>query len=506
MFLRKVVAAACAAVVSFTGMSFIKEDDVRADVTVDQLYADYTEVHFVSKSGGAIDFGVDGTQIYIDTDCANDIELIIVDENNRPVLQGMTADGSCQFDVASSLVTDTIYYVVFYYTAEGIDYMQWDIYITKRGDGTLAMLKSLCYDFNVERCSELWTDATSLEECLQPQNDVDCDDPEVIAIAEEITRGCTTDWEKSYAIYTFIVENFYYDFIQVEDRYTVYQDDAAALLRRRIAVCEGFGNTFVSLCRAVGVPAAVSFGIGASAPDMLHNNDMIDDESPNHAWACVCLDGTWYHVDPTWDMGNAYEGSSYDSGTATEGEYTYNYYLLPVEIFSMTHKICDADTIHGIECSGSCGDNATYTISRDAVITISGSGEVVLPYGVNGFRFVEFAEGSNITSIGDCCFQDCDALEYVILPDTVTRLERGAFITCEDLEYIYLPEGLQYIGPSAFCYCDQLSYVYVPDSVTEIGDYAFDDCPWLVISVNNSQASGLTSDYDVDPLEIITRT
>ena len=68
-----------------------------------------------------------------------------------------------------------------------------------------------------------------------------------------------------------------------------------------------------------------------------------------------------------------------------------------------------------------------------------------------------------ITAIGEECFVDCDAL------------------------------------------CDQLSYVYVPDSVTEIGHYAFDDCPWLIISFNSSQASNLTSDYDVDPLEIITR-
>lgn len=505
MIIRKVVAALCAAVVSFSGLNLLKDEEVRAAVTTDQLYADYTRVNFVSKNGGKIDFGVDGTSIFVDTDCATNIDIQIVNENNVPVTDHLLGDGSCSFDVGASISTDTIYYVVFFYTAEDIDYMQWDIYITKKADGNLSMVKSLVYDFNADRCSELWTDAQSLEECLQPQNDVDCDDPDVIAIAENITRGCTTDWEKSYAIYTYIVSTFAYDFIQIEDRTVVYQDDAAALLRRKIAVCEGFGNTFVSLCRAVGVPAAVSFGIGANAPDMLHNEAMIDDEGPNHAWAVVCLDGTWYHVDPTWDMRNEYRGSSYDTGEITRGDNTYDYYLLPLEIFSMTHKICDADTIHGIESSGSCGDNATYTISRDAVLTISGSGEVILPYGVNGFRFVEFAEDSHITAIGEMCFQDCDALEYVILPDTVTRLEQGAFITCEDLEYIYLPDGLEYIGGYAFCYCDQLSYVYVPDSVTGIGEYAFDDCPWLIVSVSSSQASGLTSGYDVDPLLVIER-
>ena len=506
MLFRKVIAALSAAVIAFTGLSLIREDDVSAAVSIDSLYADFTEVNFISKSGGDITFGVDGSEIYVNTSCANNIDITIVDESNRPVTASMTADGSCRFEVASSISANTIYYVVFEYSAEGVDYRQWDIYITKRSDGTLAMLKSLIYDFNVERCSELWTDDQSLQECLQPQNDVCCDDPDIIAIAQRITSGCNTDWEKSYAIYTFIVSHFAYDFIQVEDRSVVYQDDAAVLIRRKIAVCEGFGNTYVALCRAVGVPAAVSFGIGAQAYDFMHNQSYLNNENPNHAWACVCLDGTWYHVDPTWDIQSAYEGNSYDTGVITEGDYSYDYYLLPLEIFSMTHKICDADTIHGIESTGTCGPNANYSISRDAVITISGSGEVILPYGVNGFRFVEFAPGSNITSIGEYCFQDCDALEYVILPDSVTRIEEGAFITCEDLEYVYLPDGVEYIGEGAFLYCDQLSYIYIPDSVTYIGDWAFDSCPWLIISAPSSLANSIVYDYDVEPIRVIARS
>ena len=168
MIVRKVVAALCAAVVSFTGMSVLRNEEVRADVSTSQLYADFSEVHFVSKNGGSIDFGVDGTSIFVDTDCATDIDIQIVDESNNPVTNHLLGDGSCSFDVASSLSTVVIYYVVFFYTAEDIDYMQWDIYITKKADGNLCMIKSLVYDFNVERCSELWTDAQSLEECLQP--------------------------------------------------------------------------------------------------------------------------------------------------------------------------------------------------------------------------------------------------------------------------------------------------------------------------------------------------
>ena len=492
------------AVFAFSTFGVIDKDVVNAASSVSDLYADYTSVDFVSKNGGQIQFYVSGGNIGVNTDCASNIEILIVTESNSMVGDALTADGSAEFDVSGIVNTDTIYYVVFYYTAEGIDYKQWDIYITKDGSGNIRLVKSQFYEFNVDRCSELWTDAQSLEECLQPQNDVNCDDPAVIAKAQAITAGCTTDWEKSFNIYQYIVTEFSYDYVQIEDNSVVYQDDAAALLRRKIAVCEGFGNTFVSLCRAVGVPAAVSFGIGTTADDAIHGNTIVDDEGPNHAWACVCLGGKWYHVDPTWDMTNAYEGNAYNDGEITWGDETYDYYLLPLEIFSMTHKICDADTIHGIESSGSCGASATYTISRDAVLTVSGSGEMVLPYGVNGFRSVVFEEGSTITAIGEECFVDCDALEQVILPDTVTRIEDKAFVTCEDLRYVYLPEGLQHIGSSAFDYCDELSYIYVPDSVTSIDSYAFDDCPWLIVSVP-SRYTNLTDGYYVEPYEVIVR-
>ena len=503
--LGKILSGVLSAVIAFSAFGMAGEGIVRADTSVSALYADYDRVGFVSRNGGQIDFYVSGGNIGVDTDCATDIEIKLATEDNYQAGDTMYADGSAEFDVSGVVNTNTIYYVVFYYTAEDIDYRQWDIYITKDGSGNIRFVKSQFYEFNVDRCSELWTDADSLNECLQPQNDVNCDDPAVIAKAQAITAGCTTDWEKSFEIYKFIVQEFSYDYVQINDHAVVYQDDAAALLRRKIAVCEGFGNTFVSLCRAVGVPAAVSFGIGTTADDAIHGSTIVDDEGDNHAWACVCLGGKWYHVDPTWDMANAYQGSSYNNGEITWGEETYDYYLLPLEIFSMTHKICDADTIHGIECSGSCGDAAYYSISRDAVLTISGSGEVVLPYGVNGFRFVEFEEGSTITSIGEGCFTDCDALEQVILPDTVVRIEEQAFVTCEDLRYIYLPEGLQYIGKSAFDYCDELSYVYVPDSVTTIEPYAFDDCPWLILSVPSGFNKNFTSDYYVQPYEVIVR-
>ena len=473
-------------------------------MSIENYYADYTTITFRSKNGGTTTLGVQGGSLTVNSDCGTGMRINVMNERGSIVATG-AGDGSFSVDCAGDMETNGLYYLKFIITADGIQIAYDDIAVTKKADGNIVFVKSTCYDFNVERCSELWTDDQSLEECLQPQNDVECDSPVVQSVATRITQGCQNDWQKVYAIYTYLIEEFSYDFVQINDSYTGYQDDAATLIMRKVAICEGLGNTFTALCRAAGVPAAVSFGIGANADELVLSNDYIGDEGCNHAWAVVCIDGTWYHMDPTWDCGNAYEGDSWDTGTVTEGSTSYNYYLLPLEVFSMTHKICDADTTHGRPETGSCGPNATYEITRDGTITISGSGTLELPYGCNGFRNVVFADDCTIDTIGERCFADCDIITQVILPDTVEVIEDYGFNTCEDLEYIYLPDGLRSIGACAFDYCDELAYVYVPDTVNFVDTWAFDDCPRAIISV----PSGIDleeEDYYISPYRIIVRT
>lgn len=506
MIIRKLVSAIVAAVFAIGVISYVNPDEVfAANQDLSSLYADFTEVTYKDINGGDIRVFVEGTTIGIDTNCASNITFRICDESFHAVHEE-TYDGSFTVDAGNLLQVGTYYYLDIKFKASGIDYRQWDLYVTKTEEGNVTFLKSLVYDFNVERCSELWTDEASLNECLQPQNDVECDDPYIIKRANLLTQGCTTDWQKAYAIYNYIVSEFSYDYVQINDDTFDYQDDALNLTRREIAICEGMANTFVALCRAAGVPATVSFGIGeGDAANMMFDEDFIDDEGPNHAWACVCLDGAWYHVDPTWDCGNAYEGNNFSTGTKTEEDPTFNWYLLPLEVFSMTHKICDADTIHGIETTGSCGPNATYSISRDGTLTISGSGRIELPYGVNGFRNVVFEEGSNITTIGEQCFIDCDIITKIVLPDTVTTIEEAAFYTCEDLEYVILPEGLQTIERYAFAVCDELAYMYIPDSVTSIGTSAFDGDGRLIISCPSEYSNTVTNSCDIEPWLVIPR-
>ena len=53
---------------------------------------------------------------------------------------------------------------------------------------------------------------------------------------------------------------------------------------------------------------------------------------------------------------------------------------------------------------------------------------------------------------------------------------KQAFYNCESLESLNIPDTITEIGEEAFTMCYSLKTVIVPGSVITIGDYAFDSC------------------------------
>lgn len=463
--------------------------------------ASFTSYELVTYEGEPIKVGVEGTSFTVSTEASNNFELVLCKADNSNVVRRFRREtGKFSVDLDGYMKKNILYFVSVSYQLGSAVYTQDDNYIFLGDDGNVHFYKSPTYDFNVERCTELRDDEVSLRECLQPQNDIECDDPIIIEYSKTICDDAQTDWEKVYQIYTYITGAMAYDNSQTDkNNKMVYQDGSICLLRRGIAVCEGFGNVFTALCRAQGIPATVEFGVGLASYEEMMADNLPEDETPDHAWAAVYVGGKWRFVDPSYDSGNAYEGKSWDNGKIVGGTPSYNYYLLPLEAFSYVHKICDADTVHGYERSGSCGENATYTITRDGTLTIYGSGTIQMPYGVNGFSKIVFAPDSKITCIGRKCFFDCDLISQVIIPDTVVEIGQEAFNSCEDLEYVYLPEGLQKIGQEAFDVCDELAYVRIPNSLKRLGSWAFDDCPRLYISLP-AKWKGYDSKYETKPM------
>ncbi len=462
--------------------------------------ATFDSYELTLADGANVNFSLAGGRAVFYCDDDREFEITLSKCKTLKTVRTYTRGGtSFDVDFASDMNEDELYYVTLNYEAFGRRIDNGNNIIYKSGD-SLYFWKSPNYEYNVQSCEEMWTDEQSLMECLQPQNDIECDDPVLIGYSDQICKGASNDWEKVYDIYVFIAHEMAYDNIEAGGASGAYQDSAVDILRDGKGICEGFGNCFAALCRAQEIPAVVEFGIGMGSYEDMVGFTPSPDDYADHAWAAVYLGDRWYFVDPTYDMSRYYN----DDGDVDVYEDTTLYYLLPLESFSNDHRITDADTTHCQPSAGHCGDYCTYELTRDGTIIISGYGRLDLPDEVNCFNRVVFTEDSAIDCIAYDCFVDCDLLTSIVLPDTVTRIEDYAFNTCEDLEYVYIPEGCEYIGLQAFCYCDELSYVYIPDSVVTIGEWAFDDCARLYISVP-SQWQYIAADYDTQPFHIEVR-
>ena len=81
---------------------------------------------------------------------------------------------------------------------------------------------------------------------------------------------------------------------------------------------------------------------------------------------------------------------------------------------------------------------------------------------------------SNITKIPKEAF-DTSNITSIVLPNTVKKIESGAFNYCAGLKSIVLPDGLETIEYRAFMLCKNLETINIPNTITEIEDAAFLD-------------------------------
>ena len=400
---------------------------------------------------------------------------------------------------ASSLKAGEAYFISLIVTFPDRSFYDEAPIISKNEDGEVFFVMGKAYEVNKERMQKLYMYGDPYESFLGEQKDIEFDQYDVRKLAEDLTKGCDNDYEKVFAIYSYITSEMYYDLDQLDyDNDVGYQDDILTLIRRKIAVCEGFSNVFVGLCRCCGIPATEVYGSGYDYDVMWLYVNVEERTESNHAWNVVYLDGKWHTIDITWDDFNTYH-----NGEIEEGDPTMDYFLIPLESASYSHHVINADFSHSIPAKGSCGDNASFEIDEDGVCTIYGSGELIMPELNTDFFELVFDEDSNITSIGDYGLCNCDQLSVVILPDTITKIGEGGFMSCEDMEYIYLPESLISIGDDAFYLCDKLSYCRVPDGV-KIGSLAFDNCPRLILDIQSKKKISFDG-YLVRPVRVIAR-
>ena len=69
------------------------------------------------------------------------------------------------------------------------------------------------------------------------------------------------------------------------------------------------------------------------------------------------------------------------------------------------------------------------------------------------------------------------------IPESITRIEDGAFYGCKDMVSIEIPSSVNSIGEHSFAHCKNLGKVYIPDSVGYIHPSAFCGSNNVVLSI-----------------------
>ena len=179
--------------------------------------------------------------------------------------------------------------------------------------------------------------------------------------------------------------------------------------------------------------------------------------------------------------------------------------------------------------SGTCGadgDNLTWTLSCDSLLTISGSGAMEdysstgAPwYGDYRSKIKTLVIDDGVTSIGDYAFEGCSGLTSVTIGNSISDIGMDAFYDCNGLTAVYYTGDIaQWCGISFVSYySNPLAYAHklyinnelltslvIPEIITEIKDYAFNNAscltsvtiPYSVTSIGSTAfygCSGLTS-------------
>lgn len=88
----------------------------------------------------------------------------------------------------------------------------------------------------------------------------------------------------------------------------------------------------------------------------------------------------------------------------------------------------------------------------------------------------ETASLQNLRIVGYNCFEDCESLEEITIPNSVETIDELCFYGCSNLKRITIGNNVTFIGGGAFMDCHQLIEIIIPQSVTSIDSGAFEEC------------------------------
>ena len=280
------------------------------------------------------------------------------------------------------------------------------------------------------------------------------------------------DYEKVYAVYDYICDNITYDNAHLYDDTYTLKNSAYAALINKTAVCQGYANLFYRLMLEMGIDCRLIAG----------------DANGPHAWNIVKLGSVYYNLDSTWDAGTDLWEYFLQNSEGFADHYRYMDYATAQ--FHADYPMSATDYVDGVDgqpeniyVAGVCGYDAYWTLGRDRVLTIIGTGETYdykydltfeerpdWIYWKNDFDTIVVEEG--ITGLGENVFAGMESIQKVVLPEGLKTIQMQAFKECKQLSDITLPKSLEKIEARAFEHCN-LKEITIPEKVTTINGFGY---------------------------------
>lgn len=108
---------------------------------------------------------------------------------------------------------------------------------------------------------------------------------------------------------------------------------------------------------------------------------------------------------------------------------------------------------------GGCGDKVNWALDTEGVLTITGEGDMY-NYGSSNAPWASYKAqikrveiSPEVTSIGNCAFYGCEALEEVLFSDDLVTIGDYAFYGCKVLNDVNITSSVRVIGKYAFRKC-----------------------------------------------------
>lgn len=123
-------------------------------------------------------------------------------------------------------------------------------------------------------------------------------------------------------------------------------------------------------------------------------------------------------------------------------------------------------------CVSNWDANGDGELSKTEAAAVTDLGEV-FKENTEITSFNELVNFTGLSAIGDYAFSNCNNLQEVTMPQTITRIGHDAFNRCSKMVSADIPSGVTEIDYQAFYGCSSLTSFVIPDGVTFITYNAF---------------------------------